>query len=108
MKKLGERYQATSGQVALAWLLAQGDDVIPIPGTTKIAVSNDYTVSAPSQLTPSSQRLEENLGALKVQLSDADLQEVRTAAEKTGFTTGSRLPPAIAKFLFVDTPELEV
>ena len=35
---LGKKYNATSGQIALAWLLAQGDDIIPIPGTTKIEV----------------------------------------------------------------------
>jgi aryl-alcohol dehydrogenase-like predicted oxidoreductase len=35
---LGEKYGATSSQVALAWLLAQGEDIIPIPGTTKIKV----------------------------------------------------------------------
>lgn len=40
LKKVGEKYKATAGQVALAWLLAQGDDVIPIPGTTKINVSH--------------------------------------------------------------------
>ena len=36
---LGKKYNATAGQITLAWLLAQGDDIIPIPGTTKIAVS---------------------------------------------------------------------
>lgn len=35
---MGEAHKATSGQVTLAWLLAQGKDVIPIPGTTKIKV----------------------------------------------------------------------
>lgn len=38
LKKIGEAHQATAGQVALAWLLGQGEDVIPIPGTTKINV----------------------------------------------------------------------
>ena len=33
------KYKATPGQVALAWLMAQGDDIIPIPGSTKITVS---------------------------------------------------------------------
>ncbi len=42
---LGKKYNATAGQVALAWLLAQGDDIIPIPGTTKIAVSTAYLLS---------------------------------------------------------------
>jgi aryl-alcohol dehydrogenase-like predicted oxidoreductase len=35
LKRIGERHGATAGQVALSWLLAQGDDVIPIPGTRK-------------------------------------------------------------------------
>lgn len=35
LKKIGERHGATPGQVTLAWLLAQGDNIIPIPGTTK-------------------------------------------------------------------------
>lgn len=35
---VGARHGATPGQVALAWLLAQGDDIIPIPGTRSIAV----------------------------------------------------------------------
>ena len=39
LKSIGEKYGATAGQVALAWLLGQGEDVIPIVGTTKVAVS---------------------------------------------------------------------
>jgi hypothetical protein len=38
LANIGKEYDATAGQVALAWLLAQGDDVIPIPGTKKIKV----------------------------------------------------------------------
>ena len=48
----------TPAQLALAWLLAQGDDVVPIPGTTKIA------------------RLEENLGALEVTFSAEELTQI--------------------------------
>jgi diketogulonate reductase-like aldo/keto reductase len=44
IKKIGEQFNATAGQVALAWLLAQGDDVIPIPGTKKIKVRGRITV----------------------------------------------------------------
>ena len=40
MKTIGEQHDATAGQVALAWLLAQGDNVIPIPGTMKEKVSS--------------------------------------------------------------------
>ncbi len=38
LKTIGERHGATAGQIALAWILAQGDNVIPIPGTTKVKV----------------------------------------------------------------------
>lgn len=51
--------QCTPAQLALAWLLAQGPDIVPIPGTRSII------------------RLEENMGALDVHLSVADLQEMR-------------------------------
>ena len=40
LKAIGEKRGATAGQVALAWLLAQGEDIIPIPGTKKIKVSS--------------------------------------------------------------------
>ena len=36
LKKIRKRRGATGGQVALAWLLAQGDDIVPIPGTKKV------------------------------------------------------------------------
>ena len=36
LKEIGARHDATGGQVALSWLLAQGNDIIPIPGTTKV------------------------------------------------------------------------
>ena len=39
LKKIGEKYGASSGQVAIAWVLAQGEDFIPIVGTTKLDVS---------------------------------------------------------------------
>ena len=38
LKEIGKKYNATAGQIALAWVLAQGEDVIPIPGTTKLPV----------------------------------------------------------------------
>lgn len=39
LERIGKPHNASAGQVALAWLLAQGADVVPIPGTTNIAVS---------------------------------------------------------------------
>lgn len=56
VRQIAERHQATAAQVALAWLLARGQDVIPIPGTSRPA------------------RVEENLGALELALDPADLK----------------------------------
>ncbi|KAG1741422.1 NADP-dependent oxidoreductase domain-containing protein [Suillus paluster] len=86
LKRIGEQYNATAGQVALAWLLAQGDDVIPIPGTKKIKY------------------LGENLGAIKVSLSPESVQEVRMIAEKADWVVGERYPPAFMKSLYAETP----
>ncbi|KIJ58187.1 hypothetical protein HYDPIDRAFT_96218 [Hydnomerulius pinastri MD-312] len=85
LKKVGEKYNATAGQVALAWLLAQGDDVIPIPGTKKIKY------------------LKENLDAVKVTLSPESIQEVRNIAEKADWATGDRYPTSSMKLLFAET-----
>ena len=63
----------TPAQLSLAWLLAQGPDVIPIPGTKQIA------------------RLEENLGALDVQLTPAELDRI-SAAIPIGAAAGTRYP----------------
>ena len=61
---IAARKQATSAQIALAWLLAQKPWIVPIPGTTKPA------------------RLEENLGAVAIVLTADDLREIETAAAK--------------------------
>ncbi|KAF7334712.1 Aldo-ket-red domain-containing protein [Mycena venus] len=79
---------ATGGQVALAWLLAQGDDVIPIPGTKKIKY------------------LHENLAALKLTLSPEDVQAVRDVAAKADAAQGERYPEAMAAQMFIETPAL--
>ena len=44
LKTIGEQHDATAGKVALAWLLAQGDNVIPIPGTMKEKVSSQISI----------------------------------------------------------------
>jgi aryl-alcohol dehydrogenase-like predicted oxidoreductase len=62
--QVATRKNATPAQIALAWLLAQKPWIVPIPGTTKV------------------NRLEENLGAIAVELTADELQEVRIAAEK--------------------------
>ncbi|QEC49394.1 aldo/keto reductase [Baekduia soli] len=58
VQRVAARHEATTGQVALAWTLAQGDHVIPIPGTKRIAY------------------LEENVGATEVMLGTDDLAEL--------------------------------
>jgi len=63
----------TPAQLCLAWLLAQGPDVIPIPGTKRI------------------ERLEENLGATRVNLTAADVDRISTAIP-IGAAAGTRYP----------------
>lgn len=86
--ELAKKKGATPSQLTLAWILAQGDDFFPIPGTTNL------------------QRLEENLGALKITLSKEEEAEIRKAVEKAE-PSGSRYPPAFASALFADTPPLQ-
>ncbi|KAF9527667.1 NADP-dependent oxidoreductase domain-containing protein [Crepidotus variabilis] len=88
LQDLGKKYNATPGQVALAWLLAQGNDIIPIPGTKKIKY------------------LQENLGALKVQLSQDDISAVRKIAETAEDVKGDRYPSSSMATLYADTSEL--
>ena len=64
--EVARRHSATPGQIALAWVLAQGEQVIPIPGTKH----REY--------------LNENLGALKVVLPQADLQELNQLSSAIG------------------------
>ena len=51
LKEIGLRHNATAGQATLAWLLAQGEDIIPIPGTKKIEASIPPSVKIIGQLT---------------------------------------------------------
>ena len=73
VNEIAKERGCTPAQLALAWLLAQGDDIVPIPGTKKRA------------------RLEENLGALNVQLTVDDLDRIDEAAPK-GVAAGDRYP----------------
>jgi len=70
--------KATPAQIALAWLLAQKPWIVPIPGTTKL------------------HRLEENIGAVNVELSAEDLAEIESAAAKISIE-GARYPEALEK-----------
>ncbi len=85
--ELARKKNITPGQLVLAFLLAQDDLVIPIPGTKKIKY------------------LEENLGALNVKLSAEELASIRKAIESAE-VHGTRYPQAMLGALFADTPEL--
>jgi len=76
VKTVAERKGATPAQVALAWLLAQKPWIVPIPGTTKL------------------HRLKENLGAVNVGLTEADLKEIDEASSSLKLE-GARLPEAM-------------
>lgn len=76
IRVVAARKGATPAQIALAWLLAQKPWVVPIPGTTKL------------------HRLEENLGAIAVELGANDLQEIDAAASKIK-CQGARLPESV-------------
>ena len=75
---IGKQKKATPAQIALAWLLAQKPWIVPIPGTTKL------------------HRLEENLGAVAIELSADDLREIESAAAKIP-VEGARYPEHIEK-----------
>jgi aryl-alcohol dehydrogenase-like predicted oxidoreductase len=74
--KIAERKNATPAQISLAWLLVQKPWIVPIPGTTKLS------------------RLEENIGAVNVELTPDDLQEIENAAAKIK-VQGARYPEAL-------------
>jgi aryl-alcohol dehydrogenase-like predicted oxidoreductase len=80
LRDVAKRKGATPAQIALAWLLAQKAWIVPIPGTTKLA------------------RLDENLGAIGVELTPGDLQEIATAASQIPLK-GERLPEAALKMI---------
>jgi aryl-alcohol dehydrogenase-like predicted oxidoreductase len=76
LKTIAQGKQATPAQIALAWLLAQKPWIVPIPGTTK------------------RHRLDENLGAVNVELTSEDLAAIEDAAAKIPIL-GARLPDAV-------------
>jgi aryl-alcohol dehydrogenase-like predicted oxidoreductase len=78
LKKVAEQKNATLGQIALAWLLAQKPWIVPIPGTTKL------------------NRLEENIGAANVTLTSKELSELKLALEKIK-VVGDRYPEELEK-----------
>jgi aryl-alcohol dehydrogenase-like predicted oxidoreductase len=73
LRRIAEQKNATPAQIALAWLLAQKPWIVPIPGTTKL------------------NRLEENIGALEIELTPEDLREIESAASMIQ-VQGARYP----------------
>ena len=93
--------------MALAWLLAQGEDIIPIPGTTKLAVRSCihlFGFGTLSGVDP--QNIQENLAAMNIKLSPEDVQEVRRIAQAADAGKADRYPPVWMHLLFADTPAL--
>jgi len=80
LAKFAQQKKATPAQIALAWLLAQKPWIVPIPGTTKL------------------HRLEENLGAVNIQLTPEDLRELDTATSKIP-VQGARYPEELQKMV---------
>jgi aryl-alcohol dehydrogenase-like predicted oxidoreductase len=82
IKAIAARKNCTPAQLVLAWLLAQGDNIVPIPGTKRTV------------------RLAENIDALSVRLSAADLAEIEQAVP-AGAVAGLRYPEAQMKSVYV-------
>jgi aryl-alcohol dehydrogenase-like predicted oxidoreductase len=78
LRQIADRKKATPAQIALAWLLAQKPWIVPIPGTTKLG------------------RLEENIGAVAVELTSDDLREIDSASSKIT-VQGDRYPENLEK-----------
>ncbi len=78
LQQFAERKNATTAQVALAWVLAQKPWIVPIPGTTKL------------------HRLTENIGAVSIQLSAEELEEMEAASAQIKIT-GTRYTEALEK-----------
>ena len=75
IERLAHEKGCTPAQLALAWVMAQGEDIVPIPGTKRVKY------------------LEENLGALEVKLTAEELREIDAIAPK-GVAAGARYPEA--------------
>jgi aryl-alcohol dehydrogenase-like predicted oxidoreductase len=82
VKEIADRKGVPAGQLALAWILAQGEDIVPIPGTTR------------------RNHLEENIAALGVELTESDLAEIEKAMP-AGAAIGTRYPEAMMRLVNV-------
>ncbi|MGW7261334.1 aldo/keto reductase [Streptomyces sp. NPDC054834] len=80
LSAIAARKGTTTAQIALAWLLAQHPQIVPIPGTTKI------------------HRLQENAGAVDIALTGQDLQEITAAADRIN-VSGDRYPEHMQRMI---------
>jgi aryl-alcohol dehydrogenase-like predicted oxidoreductase len=80
LEELAAKKRCLTSQLAIAWVLAQGNDIVPIPGTKR----RKY--------------LEQNLGALEVRLSQEELQQIDAIAPR-GATAGTRYPEPMMQML---------
>ena len=87
LKAIADKKGATTGQLTLAWLMKQGSDIIPIPGTKRVKY------------------LEENLASLDIRLTEEEERIIRRAVEAAE-TKGDRYPANMMKMNFADTPAL--
>jgi aryl-alcohol dehydrogenase-like predicted oxidoreductase len=71
VKQIADEKGVTAGQLALAWVMGHGDDIVPIPGTTKV------------------KNLEENVAAAEIELTEDDLRRLDEVAPK-GVAAGDR------------------
>ncbi|KAH8812497.1 NADP-dependent oxidoreductase domain-containing protein [Xylogone sp. PMI_703] len=88
LQKIAEQKACTPGQLALAWLLSQGEDIIPIPGTSRI------------------KNLEENMAAVNVKVTAAENEAVRKAIASADIQA-ERYPTQFLDYLFGNTPPLD-
>ncbi|GKZ31423.1 hypothetical protein AbraIFM66950_012033 [Aspergillus brasiliensis] len=88
LQAIAERKNCTSGQLVLAWMMTQAEDIFPIPGTKRI----EY--------------LEENMGAYAVRLSSEEISDIREAIE-IAEVHGTRVAERLMVDLVKDTPPLQ-
>lgn len=89
LSEIAKKKGVTPGQLVLAWVLAQGDDFIPIPGTKRVKY------------------LEENAHAVLVEPTEAEKKEIRADIDKVGGGKGERYPAAMLAHCFGDSPLLK-
>ncbi|KAB2629849.1 perakine reductase-like [Pyrus ussuriensis x Pyrus communis] len=88
IQKLAEKHRCSTAQLSLAWIRRQGDDVVPIPGTTKV------------------KNLDDNIGSLKVRLTKEDVKEISDMIPVDA-AAGNNVPESFipCSWKFADTPQ---